>query len=194
MSVPDAGYCSGCGRQLGLEPVGGEVGELRCPLCHDALAEFRDGPGALFDCSLCGGQFVEHALLHDLLARHEHPSVGEDHDRHALRPHARTTAYIPCPACSALMNRKNFGLSSGIVVDVCKKHGTWFDLGELPRVLAFAASGGMEHARKRAAEAQAQARHEGAVASAAVLSLSEPPSSFDAAAAFARSLIDLLLH
>ena len=31
---------------------------------------------------------------------------------------------------------------SGVVVDVCSAHGTWFDEGELPRVLAFVESYG----------------------------------------------------
>lgn len=34
-------------------------------------------------------------------------------------------------------NRKNFGRSSGVIVDICRRHGVWFDRGELPRVLAF---------------------------------------------------------
>jgi len=37
------------------------------------------------------------------------------------------------------MNRINFGRTSGVIVDVCKKHGTWFDGGELTQVIAFAA-------------------------------------------------------
>ncbi len=51
-----------------------------------------------------------------------------------------------------MMNRKNFGASSGVIVDVCAKHGTWFDAGELPRVLAFVESGGLARARSRHAE------------------------------------------
>jgi Zn-finger nucleic acid-binding protein len=47
------------------------------------------------------------------------------------------------------MNRKNFGESSGIVVDVCTRHGVWFEEGELPRVLAFVQAGGLERARLR---------------------------------------------
>jgi hypothetical protein len=45
------------------------------------------------------------------------------------------------------MNRKNFGGTSGIIVDVCAKHGTFFDTGELPRVLAFVRRGGLTRAQ-----------------------------------------------
>jgi Zn-finger nucleic acid-binding protein len=47
------------------------------------------------------------------------------------------------------MTRKNFGRSSGVIVDVCTRHGIWFDRGELPRVLDFVEAGGLELARRR---------------------------------------------
>jgi Zn-finger nucleic acid-binding protein len=47
------------------------------------------------------------------------------------------------------MNRVNFGRVSGVIVDVCKMHGTWFDAGELTAVFAFAANGGLERTRDR---------------------------------------------
>jgi Zn-finger nucleic acid-binding protein len=45
------------------------------------------------------------------------------------------------------MLRRNFGRISGIIVDVCTAHGTWFDTGELPRILAFVGQGGIERAQ-----------------------------------------------
>jgi len=36
------------------------------------------------------------------------------------------------------MLRTNFGETSGILVDVCPLHGTWFDTGELRQAIAFA--------------------------------------------------------
>jgi len=50
------------------------------------------------------------------------------------------------------MHRRNFGRSSGVIVDVCAVHGLWFDRGELPRVLAFVAGGGLERAEARRRE------------------------------------------
>jgi Zn-finger nucleic acid-binding protein len=58
------------------------------------------------------------------------------------------------------MNRQNFGRKSGIIVDVCRGHGIWFDLGELPRVLAWIQHGGEQQVHQlqveeaRAAERQ----------------------------------------
>jgi hypothetical protein len=47
------------------------------------------------------------------------------------------------------MNRRNFGGTSGVIVDVCAQDGVWFDTLELPRVLAFTEAGGLELARQR---------------------------------------------
>jgi Zn-finger nucleic acid-binding protein len=41
------------------------------------------------------------------------------------------------------MARVNFGKHSGIVVDVCRWHGTWFDAGELDAAMEFVHAGGV---------------------------------------------------
>jgi hypothetical protein len=50
------------------------------------------------------------------------------------------------------MNRVNFGRRSGIIVDVCRPHGTWFDADELPRVVTFVMHGGLEESERREIE------------------------------------------
>ena len=55
--------------------------------------------------------------------------------------------YVPCPDCAKLMNRVNFGKRSGIVLDACAQHGTWFDADELRRVVEFVRDGGLDRAR-----------------------------------------------
>jgi Zn-finger nucleic acid-binding protein len=151
LSSPDAEYCASCGRPLGLEPIG-LSDSLSCPRCPGKLGAFGGNPGRLFDCPACGGQFVEHALFRELLLRRE--ICGAAVPR---RPLQRSTPgepvrYVPCPSCHALMNRKNFGGISGVIVDICSKHGVWFDTGELPRVLEFVESGGLARAQQRIAE------------------------------------------
>ncbi len=149
MSTPEAAHCAGCGRDLGLEPIPRD-GTLPCPDCHARMSVLDCGPGAVHDCGRCGGQFVEVAALRDLLERHTIDS-GVVHPR-ATAVAAAPVRYVACPVCRALMNRRNFGHASGVIVDVCGKHGTWFDAGELPRVLAFVESGGLTHLRDREAE------------------------------------------
>jgi len=57
--------------------------------------------------------------------------------------------YVPCPVCNKLMNRVNFANCSHVVVDVCIRHGTWFDKDELRRIVEFIRAGGLEAARQR---------------------------------------------
>ena len=47
------------------------------------------------------------------------------------------------------MNRNNFAKASGVIVDICKQHGVWFDADELPSIIEFVQKGGMEIARQR---------------------------------------------
>jgi Zn-finger nucleic acid-binding protein len=142
--------CSGCGRELGLEPLS-LPSELTCPDCAQLLTGYSGSSGLLAECGACRGQFVEHALLKDLLERREvYHGHGPEPPR--ANPLDRPVRYLPCPSCKTVMNRKNFGDSSGIVVDVCARHGMWFDHGELPRVLAFVEAGGLERARRRRVE------------------------------------------
>ncbi len=52
---------------------------------------------------------------------------------------------ISCPECGEVMDRMRYKVSkhpSGVLIDVCKKHGVWLDRGELTSILAFIASAG----------------------------------------------------
>lgn len=57
--------------------------------------------------------------------------------------------YRPCLVCAKVMNRQNYARISGIVVDVCREHGFWFEPDELRRVLVFIEGGGLARARDR---------------------------------------------
>ncbi|HMF57614.1 MAG TPA: zf-TFIIB domain-containing protein, partial [Pyrinomonadaceae bacterium] len=57
--------------------------------------------------------------------------------------------YVPCPECGQLMNRINFARCSGVIVDVCKGHGTWFDRDELRQIVEFIRAGGLDASRAR---------------------------------------------
>jgi Zn-finger nucleic acid-binding protein len=47
------------------------------------------------------------------------------------------------------MNRINFARCSGVIVDICKGHGTWFDRDELSGIVQFIRSGGLEISRQK---------------------------------------------
>ena len=134
----------------------GEAGSLSCPSCQERLANFQSPSGVLSDCSKCGGQFLQATLLVALLEQRE--ALGTKVPRNLPRhnPLSDSVRYLPCPVCQRTMNRKNFGRTSGVIVDVCAEHGTWFDRGELPRILKFVEAGGLVLARRREAEDKRQ--------------------------------------
>ncbi|WP_437274524.1 zf-TFIIB domain-containing protein [Sorangium sp. So ce375] len=197
LNLPDAERCEGCGHELGLEPIP-EPDALRCSDCGEPFSAFRAAAGLLRDCGLCGGQLVDHALLRDLLERRE--SYGTSAPRPPRQPeHVDVRVrYVRCPACGQVMNRKNFAGKSGIIVDICREHGTWFDRGELPQLLAFAASGGTARARQQQIEEEARSRREAEIAretarrASAVVAASSWESRWEGRRAAVRELLELL--
>ena len=57
--------------------------------------------------------------------------------------------YFPCPQCGQLMNRMNFARCSGVIVDVCRGHGSWFDRDELRAIIEFIRAGGLQLSRQK---------------------------------------------
>ena len=56
--------------------------------------------------------------------------------------------YVPCPVCKNLMTRSQFSRRSGIVIDLCRAHGVWFDRDELRHIIEFIRAGGLDRARE----------------------------------------------
>jgi len=179
MNMARAQHCSGCGAELGLIVESALQGG-HCSDCQGPLEVIREPAGSLLNCRKCGGQFVEHALLRSLLETHEQTGQAfpDSPYRRPRKAQLERVHYRPCPLCKRMMNRKNFGGASGVIVDLCAPHGTWFDAGELPQVFAFVASGGLirERAREQERLRQAHARESAAVSPGAA------PLAFDSLA------------
>jgi Zn-finger nucleic acid-binding protein len=96
-----------------------------------------------------------------------------------------------------MMNRRNFGGQSGVIVDVCAKHGTWFEAGELPRALEFVESGGLTRARAKAQEQERERssrehpKEDARYASIGVPRRGEEPSAHSIGSAVVDFLTDL---
>lgn len=199
MNMARAQHCSGCGAELGLIVESALQGK-HCSDCGGPLALIAEPTGSLLNCRKCGGQFVEHALLRSLLERQE--QIGQAFpDAPYQRPpkaNLERVQYRPCSVCEQRMNRKNFGGASGVIIDVCARHGTWFDAGELPQVLAFVRSGGLVRERAREQERLRQARaHEREMAGG---SANSTPLAFDSLAqsgessSFAKDLLEFVVE
>ncbi len=161
LQPPGSFSCARCGQNLELEPLL-DATDAPCPRCRTPLEAAAAGAwdrasdpsltiGAedarTHECPRCGGMFVPRDALAEILCRAEGQGAFPTGTPRALA--LGEVTYIPCPLCHTTMNRTNFGKVSGVIVDVCRKHGTWFDGGELTRVVAFAASGGLAKSRAR---------------------------------------------
>lgn len=157
-----------------------------CPRCTRLLRDDDDQAGLA--CDRCGGILVEHGVLGARL-KHERPTDPDAAQRapaHAPRTRSNDAdlALARCPECGETMNRMNFGRRSGILIDVCRAHGTWFDAGELDAVLAYVRAGGIEaDAREASPRADASAGA-GAGAGAGDPSMRAAQAMLDVAGAF----------
>ncbi len=156
IGVPEAGpYRSAAVRAAGAEaPVVDGFG-MPCPRCHGRLVAFgppaktgRYVTGGTCECHSCGGVFLDHRQLDEYVESAKSGIVPDEEP--AGGDHAEVEAmYLACPVCGVRMNRVNFGHRSGVLIDVCREHGTWFDRGELHDALSFAASPAYEEAKLR---------------------------------------------
>lgn len=176
-----ARFCHHCATAI-LPDAGPVVtGDRSCPSCEGrpALATRQIGTPALplLECSHCAGIWVGENALERLLERARDTAQTTEGllvDQADPAPTTDTTLtgwrYRNCPVCDQMMNRRNYGGESGIIIDSCRGHGIWFDTLELDRALGWVRKGGERRAEQRAAE-QDRARKRQKTA------FIEPPSS-----------------
>jgi Zn-finger nucleic acid-binding protein/RNA polymerase subunit RPABC4/transcription elongation factor Spt4 len=148
-----AAFCPTCGaRRSRVEAAADQA--LKCPGCGERLARIDVGSASLQECAACDGVWVDAEVFERLCADKEAQAAVL---HRPVQGQARTGAKQPvryrrCARCGTMMNRVNFGRLSGAVVDVCKKHGTFLDAGELQQIVTFIHGGGLERARARQIE------------------------------------------
>ena len=144
-------FCGHCGAIAApIEvAVSDDLGD--CPRCREGLEELLIGETTLRACVKCEGLWLGVATFENICSVRERQSAVLGFlDRRTTRSHGLTKInYVPCPDCGQLMNRNNFAKASGVIVDICKQHGVWFDADELPAIIEFVQKGGMEIARQR---------------------------------------------
>lgn len=143
-------HCPHCGAAAERAPQA-ESAPLPCPACRGELDALRVGETAVRECGACGGLWLDTAAFDALCTdRERQAGVLAFRARPAApAPVEAAVRYRPCPECGTLMHRQNFQRVSGVVVDVCRQHGTWFDADELRRIVEFIQGGGLEVARDR---------------------------------------------
>jgi Zn-finger nucleic acid-binding protein len=110
------------------------------------------GDSKVLECASCLGLWLNTQSFEQICAdREQHAAVlGAASLANVDRTIPQTKVnYVPCPECSQLMNRANFARCSGVIIDLCKQHGIWFDRDELSRIVDFIRSGGLEMSRAK---------------------------------------------
>lgn len=166
-----------------------------CPRCQGPLGVIADERGPVLPCARCGGVFLGVAVVGELVSTRA--ATGDDlviragatAAPPALEPEIR---YLSCPVCGARMNRQNFGQRSGAIVDVCKHHGTFFDAGELVRVVEFVRAGGYQAFEERRLAERKRESAELARAAMALETESLREVGLRRSSAFAEGLAELL--
>lgn len=146
-----AKHCSQCGAEAQRSELN-DSADQSCPRCRVDMRSVLVGNTAMRECPRCDGLWVDTAAFEKICTDQEKQAavLGVPRPAPALSPEAAgSIRYVPCPQCGKLMHRVNFANCSGVVVDVCKAHGTWFDRNELMCIVDFIRSGGLEKSRER---------------------------------------------
>lgn len=165
-----ARFCTACGVGFRPEPIPSAGPELTCPACDFAMKASRVADVPVCECPQCHGLWVPGSHFEQLVTRATEARRAAGGAAPAPRvqggnPNARPVRYRKCPACQAFMQRRNFRRSSGVVLDVCREHGTWLDADEIEQIAGFILSGGQtsavlenEHRQAEALAAAARVR------------------------------------
>jgi Zn-finger nucleic acid-binding protein len=145
-------HCPSCGsiaQQATVRP---------CPRCDLPLSSRTVSDLVVDECTGCQGLFLDELAIRRVLDDEDHTRAEALMDTvpRPARPFTGGRMYIKCPTCSTVMNRKLFATGSGVIVDVCKAHGTFFDAGELTAIIDFVRRGGLEIAAKKDAQRKAE--------------------------------------
>lgn len=152
--VKGARYCSACGVGIHPQMVQRSLLSHECPRCSGQLASCEGGEVTYAECTACGGVWLEEDAFRRFLDARDIKVLRPSSQAGLKRPVGERVAdseqvtYIRCPVCRQHMQRRNFGVKSGVIIDWCGGHGFWFDTHELERIMVFVQAGGLEEGRR----------------------------------------------
>ena len=144
-------HCPRCGAAAAKPAEVTSVGK-KCPRCKGEMVLQKLGEVTMLECQHCLGLWLDVATFEKICADREQQSAvlgAATLSTSSRRVSETKVSYIPCPECAVLMNRANFAKYSGVIIDLCKRHGVWFDRDELSRVIEFIRQGGLEFSRAK---------------------------------------------
>jgi Zn-finger nucleic acid-binding protein len=163
-------FCVACGVAFQPQPIPTSGRELPCPACDVAMPPAQVAGAPVSECRQCHGLWAPGAHFDRLVERAAEARQNAGAAAAAPRvrrgtPSPEQLRYRKCPECRGFMLRRNFRRASGVILDVCREHGTWLDADEIEEISGFILSGGApssvvddEHQRANALAAEARLR------------------------------------
>lgn len=157
-------FCQHCGTKIERTEEN-DATPRSCPRCREPLGAVVLGSTKALECAHCSGLWIDTETFNEICADREKQAAVIGEDSQALQPDVPfpspdSIRYGPCPVCKKLMNRVAFARGSGVVLDICKADGVWFDRDELRRIVEFIRAGGLETSRERDREEWEAAKRE----------------------------------
>ncbi len=140
----DARFCMDCGVPIEPQALVALPEDSVCPRCESELSSRTVDDVMLVDCATCGGLWMPPDVFEQLAAR----AVKERLPERLTGPVRQVLKldpevhYRPCPVCKLPMTRRNYAGRSGVILDVCARHGVWLDRDELEHILDYIRTGG----------------------------------------------------
>ncbi|NIP86035.1 MAG: hypothetical protein GTO03_10910 [Planctomycetales bacterium] len=163
-----AKHCHHCGIRIRAELVAGDVSPLECPDCQPepprrlVRRQSRGGGCRLLECPHCAGLWLDAAAFGEMTERAADRSLGDQEfgrlsgeggsgtlPGEGVKQGSDKWRYRACPVCGEMMQRRNYGRKSGIIIDTCRQHGVWLDFDEFPAILQWIRSGGLSRANEQ---------------------------------------------
>lgn len=116
---------------------------ISCPRCEIALKKIRLG----LLCRQCDGCWLNFAQLDRALTVSTEvlEKAGLKATLRSDHPEINLAGLLNCPICAEKLRRFPYMVDSGILVDVCSKHGMWLDDGELGAIRSYCEYAGVTH-------------------------------------------------
>ena len=148
-----AKFCPQCSVALGGEQIVKQDSSFTCPTCggERKLSHRRLGKeqASVLECDACTGFWISIDSFVQLRDRVMRQSLyaADDQARPSKQVNVQTQAgpfYRTCIHCHKRMSRRQYVRGCGIIIDVCRNHGIWFDANELQQTVQWHATGGRQ--------------------------------------------------
>jgi Zn-finger nucleic acid-binding protein len=155
-----AKFCQFCGAAIHPEAAAEEKSQYDCPSCGEGhlLTSRAVGRVTAMECQRCGGLWMTHDDFKLLTEKAANEGLNiEPREAPAIARAAQVDTppsngglhYRQCVVCKQLMVKQNYGHASGVVIDVCGRHGVWLEADALPRIIQWVQAGGLTRSNEQ---------------------------------------------